>query len=433
MVNTDRFSANFRAERAMSMEQPHYVKCHYGCDHHACATVLGKVYALDIPKSHISAMIAGAMCMLDANSLRSLQECLMDCIAERLRIRVGQPPSGHCRDHQAALYDCFLGPAVEKYGPNRLKKLRQRCILTYFFNGDLEADDIEFWTTDLHPNREAILQAFHRHVVPALLPGKAPIFPRGRWTNSECSMEYFGLIDGHHRLLGPLVAKWLQKHGYSVSLNQPSNLEEEPDAGWASFLREEPVIADEATFQPVDSEHAAGEAQDSGNLPGHAATLPVDDEADKKEKWQEERRQWRAKFAAWSSTGPAPFLFLMRVAVGPVVALTYALLRLVGDAWEREQEQKAVNGGKRSYPVLEAARGTLLSQFWEGLRKAFHTEQIGLPMRAWTRRHQCLLFRMLSCAGCAMALHMQARWQAFPIKLFPASFRRCLWLSPYWL
>ena len=417
MINTDRFGANFRCERAMQFEQPHYVKCHYGCDHHACATVLGRSYALDIPKSHISAMIAGAMCMLDANAHRSLQDCLMSCIQERLEIRVGTPPAGHCRDHQAALYDCFLGPVVKKPGRDQVKKLRSRWLLTQFFNGDLESETIEFWTTALHPDRENILQAFRRYIVPCLLPGKAPIFPRRRWTNSETCMEYFGLLDCHHQLLAPLVRSWLRKHGHKVSENQAPDIEEAMVVeGWGALL-----MAGEANPTPFDAAAAAEEDCQEPDGEGHHAAIGraavADSEMDKKKKWQEERRQWRSKFSVWSATHPAPILFLMRLAIDPVVKLTYALLRLVGDDWEKEQEQKVIKGGERSFPVLEAARGTLLTDFWSGLREAFHKELVGLPMRAWTRKHQCLLFRLLSCLGTSMALRMQARWQSFPIRL----------------
>lgn len=92
LINTDRFSANFRCEKAMQADNPHYIKSHYGCDHHAVATVLGKVFGMDKPQSHISAMIAGALSLVDANSIESLREAMAACISQKLRIRPGLPP-----------------------------------------------------------------------------------------------------------------------------------------------------------------------------------------------------------------------------------------------------------------------------------------------------------------------------------------------------
>ena len=51
LINTDRFSANFRCEKAMQADNPRYIKSHYGCDHHAVATVLGKILARTNPKA----------------------------------------------------------------------------------------------------------------------------------------------------------------------------------------------------------------------------------------------------------------------------------------------------------------------------------------------------------------------------------------------
>ncbi|CAE7529683.1 unnamed protein product, partial [Symbiodinium sp. CCMP2592] len=387
MVNTDRFSANYRCERAIQLDHPHFVKCHYGCDHHACATVLGKGYALDIPKLQISSMIASAMCMLDANSLRSLQECLMVCIDERLRIRAGPPPDGRCKDHQAAVYDCFLGPVPEgqrhRRAPAR-KKSRRRCLLTYFFNGDLESDTIDFWTTELFPNREAILQCFFKYVVPSLLPSKAPIFPRGRWTHSELATEYFGLLDSHNQLLGPLAIMWLQRHGHKVSVLEDRAAPEAAE-GWAALL----VDNGPAPGAPAQAIGAA-EGEDEQHADGHAHQQDHQNaipEEDQNAKWHEERRQWRSKFAAWAQSSPGPYLLLMRIAIGPTVYLTYALLELVGDAWEKVQAEKAIRGSERSFPVLEASRGVLMDVFWAKMHEAFHKEQVGLPLRAWTRHH----------------------------------------------
>lgn len=406
LVNTDRFAANFKCERSMEQSQKHYIRTHYGCDHHAVATVLGKAFGLPVPKAHISAMISAALSMTDANSLQSFREALMTVIAQKLRVRIGPAPAGLARSHRGALYNLLLGdlPSVPHRHSLRgrgRRRARQRIVLSHFFNGDLEdAEHIDFWTTALNPSKEQILQDFWAWVVPALVPSKADLFPRGKWTNSELCIDWFALIDCHHQLLGPTVSAWL-----GVTVAGSSAVEGDSDA-LLSLESDPHTLGDLVLQDAVESENEA-----------EHAPLAAEKE-DKSTEWAKKRQTFRKRFQEWSAASPAASLVVMRIAITPSINFTYALLNLVGEKWEKEQQKKLLSGEKRSYPVLEAARGTLLQDFWRGMKAAFHTAAVAIPSQCWTRTFQVLLFKMLSCIGTAMAVHVQVRWQSFPVRLF---------------
>lgn len=408
MINTDRFSANFRCERAMQKDHPHYVKCHYGCDHHACGTVLGKSFALDIPSNHISAMIAGSLSMQDANSVESFRNAVMSCIADKLRIRVGKPPEdGHLQKHKEAVYDMLLGPIPEI--PHRSsrgleqKRARQRLTLSYFFNGNIQdGEHIDFWTTSMNPNKELILSGFYRFAIPALVPSKPYLFPRRKWTNTELAIDWYALIDFHHQLLGPSVDLWLQRAGDKL-VEKPAE-QTEPTIGWADVLMGQ--ICEARDSKEDDGDEPAG------------VQAEVSDPKDAKDEWAEKRKQFRKRFRLWSRTSPAGTLAVMRCSIAPAVHLTYSLLHLVGDKWEKEQQEVLLQGSPRSYPVLEAARGTPLVKFWNHMHQSFHARNYTLPPSCWTRKFQTLLLRMLSCIATSMAFQVGTRWSSYPVRLF---------------
>lgn len=420
MINTDRFSANFRCERAMERANPHYTKCHYGCDHHAVCTVLGKAFGLKDPSDHISAMIAGSIVMQDANSTQSLKAALMKVISEKLRIRPGKAPRGQAWMHREAIYDVLLGPVPDL--PHRTRgheqrRSQQRFILSSFFTGDIQdPDHIDFWTLDLEPSREKILEAFWQFAIPALVPSKAPMFPRGKWTNTELAIDWYALLAAHNSLLGPAVQQWLggPAKGDPVGSNAETV---NYNAGWLSCLTDPVTDQPQSRLQPLQNFNE-DDAQE-GPVPVQAESeLNVDKGKDPKTDWTEKRKQFKNRFQLWAATSPIGFLVAMRISISPAVHLTYSLLSLVGDNWEKKQQTKLLEGSPRSFPALEASRQKPLANFFVGMHEAFHKENYALPSHCWTRKLQVLLFRMMSCITASMTLHLQARWQSYPVRLF---------------
>jgi len=300
------------------------------------------------------------------------------------------------------------------------KRARQRLVLSKLFNGDLQnSDHIDHWTTDLEPSRELILKAFVDFGVPALLPSKPPLFPRGKWTNSELRIDWFGLIDAHHCLLWPTVRVWLERMGVKVDDPLPTKILDNSTIGWGDFfhsgclsdLGPDPVQPGPVPLEDIE---AMGPQPDLTE-----GQQPATNEQQKDE-WLEKRKQWRKRFLSWGRSVPGPSLVMIRRAISPSVQLTYDLLALVGDKWEKREQLKWVDEQERSYACLEAHRGTLLEPFWAGMEEEFHllASDSALPSQAYTRRYQTLLFRMLSGIGTAMALHIQTRWQSYPIRLF---------------
>lgn len=397
LVNTDAYAANLRAEEAIAREHPSFSLSHYFCDHHSCWTCLGKGFKL-VPEA-ISGMISGALSMQAAGETTTVRQCLMTVIEDRLQIHVGAPPGGRVAQYREAVYDLFLKLPHGQHSKKR-KHIHfiQRLVLSTFLNGDLQdTRNVHMWTLAFWPNREHILAMFKKYVVPCLLPCKAPLFPRSRWTNTELAIDYFGLLTSHHNLLLPTVQLWIKTNVKPQELVSTG--------GWAD------VLADpgDSGLPPLEDE---GEAEDEP----HPAK--VDDDQSQKNRWIQMRKQNRKKFRWWVEMQPGPTLVIMRVASSPVVNLTHALLHRAGVDWERKEQQHLVNGEPRSYRVLEAFRGTDLKTFFAEINHLFHRAVLELADGDMLRRHQVLLFRMLSSYRTSIASYIGLRWRAFPVRLF---------------
>lgn len=152
------------------------------------------------------------------------------------------------------------------------------------------------------------------------------------------------------------MSLWLKRKGFKIS--EPSALQTSTDQqNECDHL----VLHDAASSE--DEEHAQPDPN-SSNPAGS-------------KDWVERRKTYRKSFHAWSAIksdgmSPGGYLVVMRSAITPAVNLTYALLNLVGDKWEEGEQRKLLESGQRSYPVLEAARGIPLQDFWAGMQEAFH-------------------------------------------------------------
>lgn len=178
LVNTDRYAANFKAERAKKQQQDQYVHNHYGCDVHAAARSVK--HLLTKVDGHISGMIAGGLSMTDAGSTRVFRECVSQVLEDRLVVRLGMPPND-CVKHTIAVLNLFWPlpgnpqSATDKCTRTRVKQLeKQRATLLFFLNGDIsDTTLVEFYTLDWNSGsaadaKEKVLRAMQRFLVPAL-------------------------------------------------------------------------------------------------------------------------------------------------------------------------------------------------------------------------------------------------------------------------
>jgi hypothetical protein len=250
LSTADRYAANGRTETAMQCEDMSWDRLQLPCDVHKVCSVAGKQF--ELVSDSISALINCALCLAEVGATAGLQSALLQIFSDRLLIYEGEPPEGAILQHRTDVYDLFLSipkTAASKLFTNTLarKRRRQRIILSRFLNHDLESSLIIHWcgqgcgcgrqpnnnnnsdnnngnnnnnnNDDNNSNnnsdnngdfsRQLTLAAFEQYVVPALIPGACPKFPRGKWTRTELSADWAGLLAAHHGLFVDVFALWL--------------------------------------------------------------------------------------------------------------------------------------------------------------------------------------------------------------------------------
>ena len=108
-----------------------------------------------------------------------------------------------------------------------------------------------------------------------------------------------------------------------------------------------------------------------------AADMDVDANAERpesssEEAWQKFKRQKRKLVAAWIHSRPACRLAVVKRGIRPTLAYLAKMLMRSGARWEQQQQHAAAFGERRSYPVLEAARGDDLEACMDDLYKGMH-------------------------------------------------------------
>ena len=210
-VTTDKYSANLKAEvflnKQINEDAQRAVTSHYTCDIHKVAAMQSKTLAF--VTGHVSALIAGSLALGETGSVRSLRQSLHAVLAQKVKVLFGAPPKDEFNDNfRRAVLDAFL--PVPTSGVAKKKVLWRRAVISYFLNDDLqEVDHVCFWTPRWNADRGQVIDAMARFLVPALLPCKAPMFFRSKWTGFEGSYQWFGLLAACHGLLKPMLLHYL--------------------------------------------------------------------------------------------------------------------------------------------------------------------------------------------------------------------------------
>ena len=169
---------------------------------------------------------------------------------------------------------------------------------------------------------------------------------------------------------------------------------------------EDPTAAEEAETQLLPP------ADDSRPQPQAPA---ADGEPDGD--WQERKRRQRADMLAWSLSDPFPRLVVLREVLGVMVGVIALFLQLSGEKWTRRQESLAAQQQKRSYRVLEAARGTGLQQAFSRLLRLLHSVPRGLCAPA-TCVLRGLRYRLLAACACSLQAYLRVVRAGAPYSLF---------------
>lgn len=240
LSTTDRYSGNTRAEAALQRDDPSWIRLHLPCDIHKLSSAIGQQFELS--ELFISSMVNVALAMCEAGSVKDLQDCLMEVFSESLVIFLGDPPGGEILQHRLQIYELFLGvpkdPAPQLFNASmRLKRQKQRCILDQYLNHDLQTPIPVHWCRHgccKLDDRADTLSNFKQYVLPALVPSACPLFPRGKWTRSELSIEWVGLFASHHNLYQDTFRLWLGRKGFCVQNSLESALNS--NSGWDELI-----------------------------------------------------------------------------------------------------------------------------------------------------------------------------------------------------
>ena len=450
---TDRHFSNQGAEKALSSDDNGWNMHHFLCDAHKAAQV--QKVQFELLTGNVSAMLMFSVATRQGNSLNELKAILMQLIEDRVDIHLGQPPPEYTV-YRRAVRDLFLAAGQTAMPESRRtlrrssgseNSLRRRVILEHLCNGNLQRNDvIEFWmpTADF-ATREQVVHVLQEWLVPALLPGPCPAFPRSRWTGADLSVDFFGLLQSHHGLLRPLIQQWTQGR---TSVDAPlcaNNLPPLPaldsSVGWAPLAanaQNRPEVDEQpnmAVPQPealqVAASNAAGAGAADPDLPvWYQAAEAVDVDVDMKDHvqadsgdvdWASFNAALKAKLGRWCQRATVEHAFVvMRAAMKAPLKLLRDVLTFAGSAWEQKQAALKATTGTRSYRVSKAADGSMQGDFMRLVQQGFHQQLASLPANACLRSTRVLLFRKLARAGAAAEQLMFAEHRAFPFKLFTA-------------
>ena len=418
LVNTDRYAANFKAERAKKQQQDQYVHNHYGCDVHAAARSVK--HLLSKVDGHISGMIAGGLSMTEAGSTRVFRECVSQVLEDRLVIRLGAP-TNDCVKHTIAVLNLFLPlpgnlqSATGKCTRTRVKELeKQRATLLFFLNGDIsDTTLVEFYTLDWNCGsaadaKEKVLRAMQRFLVPALVPTKAPIFSRKSWTGADRVISYFGILASFHNILYPAVqlfTKQTAEPERPVDLVDMCARELDTDA----FGSDAPVLDNGNENQIVDGGH--GPSFPSASV---TAETVVTGDVD----WSEMKRCMKQRFFKWAHLCPRDALVTMQLGALQCFWLLHTLLDRGSIAFELRQRRAFLRTGQRKYMGQEAADGVLLADFQERLWASFQAQPAAFANNSCPWEMQVLHFRFLASAACVVDRVIGIPWSSYPVKMF---------------
>ncbi len=249
------------------------------------------------------------------------------------------------------------------------------------------------------------LKAFRTYVPWALIPTKPPIYSRKDWRQSDDALDWVGILAAHHQLFGLVLSKFTGK-----PLNgpdRPTNAIRDAaptTGGWLSD-GEEDVGEDVAAV-------ADGAAGDTADKPTVDAAPAESNTA-----WAEWNQRVKFDMMKWASTKPYERLVLIREVLAIMLGLFAKFLLYSGAKWVQRQEAEACKGNRRSYRILEAARGQDVSATMDALVSALMMEPTALGEHV-NGSLRSLRFRMLTSALCSLHFYIRGPRQNLPFSLF---------------
>ena len=442
IVVTDQYAANFSAEHSMDQDWPRCGKVHLPCDVHKLSRAQTTQH--NLVDTEISCMVAGSVILHEAGAAQAFRDCVFQVLESNLEIRYAALPEGFVKEYREALRELLLKIPEFSHQDERRKsfkalRIRQRRVIAYFLNGDLQSRRIIHFTENDNVTKETLLPKIRKYLLPALLPGPVPTFPRHRWTNSDLAVDYFAILATHHQLLERASALWL---GLDNLDEAPECDDQEGPITWEDLLKKKlqslpshvpplptpgPAVGEACLDENgPDGDNDQGEQdQVLDNLNPNPPQEQDDGVSYVERDWAKILKSLKQKFIAWiKSSGSqhtvslAGRLVIMRISMDPVCRLMHKFLHLAGQRWDKEQEFKAALGQTRSYRILEAHKGQDVANLFEYLERAHHSVPTAVPLKDMKLISRNLLFALLSRVACNLQVSLLPSRKACPVRLF---------------
>ena len=346
---TDKFPANFLAERFLLSQHQDWGLSHTACGVHevsACEKTMATAVS-----GHISGMLSVGLSTRHAGVLKELRQVLYNLFEEHLEVLVGV---GTCKQHRLAMYDLFLpvvcdSSATRAVGEHRAKckksiafvNQKRRLVLSMFLNGDITQERLVHYTSGFK-DRDDILLEIKKYLIPELLPTGVPLVNRNKWLGTEEAMSFFGILLCHHNLLPRMMTAW-KKSSQDVA-PAAGSIAEGPDLGpngssWGKAASSSKAAACPKISLPIDGLEDVGE-EDEDEFKSEPVFDPVTGDID----WAEFRKATLGKALAWCNCDPRDVVILITAAFNPIFRLMTDAIWLGSEAFEKAQNDKVSTG-----------------------------------------------------------------------------------------
>ena len=414
-------AASFRNIQAMS---PSIAQLIRQCDIHNLSNRIDDAVEPPAWQHHVSALIAFAKSLGNANAMRQFREALRLVLAARLQWRQRQPRASNLKRNEFILQLCIDGRS-------KTDQLR-RAIVGMLFNGSWERTDAvehDCFGPSCCTSRDHCLQRMVGVGVAALTAAAPPKFPRHRWTGSDGAISWPLLLESMHGLLSITYKLYaaLQRGGKSlqaVVMQEESRLRHGFGGDEAMEHIEDIGLGDarsDRTSAHMDSGGGADAAHAAPDPAAHGLA------ADSIEAKRLEQSQDRATALQWVASDPMGMLYVLRLGLHPLIATMDRYLLTAGPQWERKQcmfqAQAQASGSeqRRDYRFCKAAAGAMIgdsiSEVVALMGSAAAWEHIPFRFRSSMLRTRATL--LLSKVGCGL-FRLQCEHKNYPLHAFLA-------------
>lgn len=421
LITSDRFAAQFAAERAVTRMREGWQRLHLGCEvHMSCGSQAKSLLLCD---AAISGMVRFALCLRSGGWMRVFRKALRLEILATLDIQVGQS------SEEDTLY---RSQACATFAGNGRRRRLIQSLVSSLPNGCWENHSIVqvFLPEGTRYDRSVIARIVASALVKSLAGTQFLIFNRSRWSANDDCVCRFGLMEACHGLLSRTFKRWLPMVGHSMRHSLAPARGPGGDGLAADGCEDEacrPQALDDLGGEGLDGSGGAGErcADDEEPERPESDVQPQAATESKDQDWAKKNAKNRSLALEWVLAGPLKEIVICRLVMEPNMKYLRKQLWMGSHAWESKQVAKSLQPGqvghvRRDFRLLVAARGEMELEFFEHQRALFIYPKIWtiLPKAAFDEATRCLIFRMLSRAAAEFERLIARPHRLPPFRLF---------------